>query len=81
MWSGKWMGCVLRVILAGSLGGWTMGIDKILHKIPFDLGDKCLIPKNLTSLCWIHQNQTVCLRKTILNIYNSKKCEIITMTG
>jgi hypothetical protein len=55
--------------------------DKILHKIPLDLGDKCPILKNLTSLRWIHQNQTVCLRKTILNIYNSKKREIITMTG
>jgi hypothetical protein len=55
--------------------------DKILHKIPLDLGDKCPILKNLTSLCWIHQNQTVCLRKTILNIYNSKKREIISMTG
>jgi hypothetical protein len=58
-----------------------MSVDKILHKIPLDLGDKCPIFKNLTSLCWIHQNQTVCLRKTILNIYNSKKSEIITMIG
>jgi hypothetical protein len=28
--------------------------DKILHKIPLDLGDKCPILKNLTSLYWIH---------------------------
>jgi hypothetical protein len=28
--------------------------DKILHNIPLDLGDKCPILKNLTSLCWIH---------------------------
>jgi hypothetical protein len=49
---------------------WKMGIDttkdinevitayddKILHKILLDLGDKCRILQNLTSLCWIHQN-------------------------
>jgi hypothetical protein len=59
----------------------TVVTDKILHKIPLDLGDKCPILMNLTSLRWIHQNQTVCLRKTILNIYNSKIREFLTMTG